>query len=69
MSEDLVALARRYCDQKLPVHLVKQITRQLLLGIDYLHDSCKVVHTGQWFHFALTRFTYQPIYSSKYPTA
>lgn len=47
MGEDLVALARRYCGEKLPVHLVKQIARQLLLGLDYLHRSCKVVHTGQ----------------------
>ncbi|KAL9635251.1 MAG: hypothetical protein Q9204_002683 [Flavoplaca sp. TL-2023a] len=45
MGEDLVALGRRYCDQKLPVHLVKQVARQLLLGLDYLHRSCKVVHT------------------------
>ncbi len=47
MGEDLVALVRRYCDKKLPVHLVKQVARQLLLGLDYLHRSCKIVHTGQ----------------------
>ena len=69
MGEDLVTLARRYSDQKLPVHLVKQITRLLLLGLDYLHDSCKVVHTDQWFHFTLSRFTYQPVFPSRYPTA
>ncbi|KAI9744041.1 MAG: serine/threonine protein kinase, CMGC group [Candelina submexicana] len=45
MGEDLVGLARRYCDGKLPVHLVKQVARQLLLGLDYLHRSCMVVHT------------------------
>ena len=69
MGEDLVALARRYSDQKLPIHLVKQISRQLLLGLDYLHNSCKVVHTGQWFQFTLSRFTHQPIFPSRYPTA
>lgn len=47
MGENLVALGRRYPDRKLPVHLMKQIIRQLLLGLDYLHRSCKVVHTGQ----------------------
>ena len=66
MGEDLVALARRYSDQKLPIHLVKQISRQLLLGLDYLHNPCKVVHTG---HFTLSRLTYQPIFPSRYPTA
>lgn len=47
MGEDLAALVRRYRDKKLPIHLVKQVARQLLLGLDYLHRSCKVVHTGQ----------------------
>lgn len=51
MGEDLVALVRRYCDEKLPIQLVKQVARQLLLGLDYLHRSCKIVHTGQWFRF------------------
>ena len=46
MGENLVRLARRYRDQKLPVELVKQIARQLMLGLDYLHRSCRVVHTG-----------------------
>jgi serine/threonine-protein kinase SRPK3 len=60
MGEDLVTLVRRYCDKKLPVHLVKQVARQILLGLDYLHRSCKVVHTGQWFHF--TNSAYLPSY-------
>jgi len=47
MSENLVALVRRYCDKKLPVHLMKQVVRQLLLRLDYLHRSCKIVHTSQ----------------------
>lgn len=59
MGEDLVALVRRYRDGKLPVHLVKQVARQLLLGLDYLHRSYKVVHTGQWFYF--TNSAYLPI--------
>ena len=54
MGEDLVGLARRYRDCKLPVHLVKGIARQLLPGQDYLHRSCMVVHTGQWVHFTLS---------------
>ena len=51
MGEDLVGLVRRYRDGKLPVHMVKQIARQLLLELDYLHRSCMAVHTGQWFCF------------------
>lgn len=51
MGEDLVGLARRSQDEKIPAHLVKQIARQLLLGLDYLHRSCMVVHTGQLVQF------------------
>ncbi|KAI9749813.1 MAG: asparagine synthetase [Chaenotheca gracillima] len=45
MGEDLLGLSRRYRGEKIPVHLVKQIAKQLFLGLDYLHRSCKVVHT------------------------
>lgn len=54
MGEDLGALVRRYSSEKLPVHLVKQVARQLLMGLEYLHRSCNVVHTGQWFHFTIS---------------
>lgn len=52
MGENLVELGRRYDGHKLPVDLVKQIARQLLLGLDYLHGSCEVVHTGLCQSFA-----------------
>jgi serine/threonine-protein kinase SRPK3 len=29
----------------MPIALVKQITKQLLLGLTYIHDVCKVIHT------------------------
>lgn len=38
--------AARYEDAKLPVRAVKMITRQLLLGLDFLHRECGVIHTG-----------------------
>ncbi|QRW15292.1 Serine/threonine-protein kinase [Ceratobasidium sp. AG-Ba] len=28
-----------------PVHLVKQIAKQILLGLDYMHRQCGVIHT------------------------
>ncbi|KAL4860333.1 hypothetical protein BDV12DRAFT_121081 [Aspergillus spectabilis] len=37
--------AARYADGKLPVKAVKVITRQLLLGLDFLHRECGIVHT------------------------
>ena len=31
---------------RLPVRAVKTITRQLLLGLDFLHRECGIIHTG-----------------------
>lgn len=38
--------AAKYEDGKLPVKAVKTITRQLLLGLDFLHRECGIIHTG-----------------------
>ncbi|KAE8308312.1 kinase-like domain-containing protein [Aspergillus transmontanensis] len=36
----------KYEDGRLPVRAVKMIARQLLLGLDFLHRECGVIHTG-----------------------
>lgn len=36
----------KFKDGRLPVKAVKAITRQLLLGLDFLHRECGVIHTG-----------------------
>lgn len=46
MGERADVLSRRFDRRKVPVGLVKQIGRQILLGLDYLHTSCGVIHTG-----------------------
>lgn len=33
-------------DGRIPVNSMKKITRQLLLGLDFLHRECGVIHTG-----------------------
>lgn len=38
--------AAKYEDGKLPIKAVKRITRQLLLGLDFLHRECGIIHTG-----------------------
>ncbi|PGG99297.1 CMGC/SRPK protein kinase [Helicocarpus griseus UAMH5409] len=35
----------KYEDGRLPVQVVKTIARQLLLGLDFLHRECNIVHT------------------------
>lgn len=36
-----------YPGQNLPVPLVKDIARQLLVALDFLHRECRIVHTGK----------------------
>jgi serine/threonine-protein kinase SRPK3 len=38
--------AAKYEDGRLPVKAIKEITRQLLLGLDFLHTECGIIHTG-----------------------
>jgi len=38
---------RQHDARRLPIPIVKQISRQLLLGLEYLHSICGVVHTGK----------------------
>jgi serine/threonine-protein kinase SRPK3 len=33
-------------DLRLPLRLIKAIVRQILLGLDHLHTSCGIIHTG-----------------------
>jgi serine/threonine-protein kinase SRPK3 len=45
MGENLLGLIKRYEYKGIPTVLVKQITKQILLGLDYLHRECGVIHT------------------------
>lgn len=45
LGENLLGLIKRYSHRGIPMHLVKQITLQVLLGLDYMHRECGVIHT------------------------
>jgi len=45
LGESILSTIKRYQYRGLPVHIVKQITKQVLLGLDYLHRECGVIHT------------------------
>jgi serine/threonine protein kinase len=46
MREPLWILQRRFVDRKLPLPIAKAYIYFLLVGLDYLHSECKVIHTG-----------------------
>ncbi|KAG8220000.1 kinase-like protein [Butyriboletus roseoflavus] len=45
LGENLLALIARNKKKGVPQPLVKLIARQVLLGLQYLHDECDLVHT------------------------
>jgi serine/threonine-protein kinase SRPK3 len=45
LGESVLSTIKRYQYRGLPVHIVKQIAKQVLLGLDYLHRECGVIHT------------------------
>ena len=45
LGENLLGLIRRHQNKGVPLHLVKQITKQVLLGLDYMHRACGMIHT------------------------
>ena len=45
LGENLLGLIKRWNHRGIPMPLVKQITKQVLLGLDYLHRECGITHT------------------------
>ena len=49
MREPFWLFQRRFKDRLIPLPLVKAYVLFLLVGLDYLHTGCKVVHGGAYF--------------------
>ncbi|KAJ1968341.1 serine/threonine protein kinase, CMGC, partial [Dimargaris verticillata] len=46
LGENLLSLIRRYRKRGgLPIPLVKDVTRQIAQGLDYMHHDCQMIHT------------------------
>lgn len=45
LGENLLALIKKYEHKGIPLIYVKQISKQLLLGLDYMHRRCGIIHT------------------------
>ena len=51
LGENLLGLIKRHQNKGVPMPLVKQIAKQILLGLDYMHRCCGVIHTGHSLSF------------------
>ncbi|KAF9426869.1 serine/threonine protein kinase, CMGC group [Podila epigama] len=45
LGENLLSVIKRYRHRGIPIHLVRQIIHQVLLGLDYMHRECGIIHT------------------------
>ncbi|KZV92420.1 kinase-like protein [Exidia glandulosa HHB12029] len=45
LGESLLGLIRRHQSRGVPLPLVRQIAKQVLMGLEYLHERCGMVHT------------------------
>lgn len=45
LGSNLLDLIKRYNYRGIPVSVVKSITKQMLIGLDYMHKKCNVIHT------------------------
>ena len=45
LGKNLLNLLKKYQYRGIPIPLVREITKQLLLGLDYMHRVCRLIHT------------------------
>lgn len=45
LGVNLLEIMKRYDYRGIPMPLVRRIAKQVLIGLDYLHRICKIIHT------------------------
>ena len=45
LGVNLLEIMKRYDYKGIPMPLVRRISKQILIGLDYLHRICKIIHT------------------------
>jgi serine/threonine-protein kinase SRPK3 len=45
LGVNFLAIIKRYDYKGVPIPLVRNLAKQCLIGLDYMHRICKVIHT------------------------
>jgi serine/threonine-protein kinase SRPK3 len=45
LGVNLLEIMKRYDYKGIPLPLVRKLSKQILMGLDYLHRICKIIHT------------------------
>jgi serine/threonine-protein kinase SRPK3 len=46
LGSSLGQQVHRFPNRRIPVKITKEIVKQLLQGLSFLHDDCRIIHTG-----------------------
>lgn len=45
LGKNLLSMIKKYDYRGIPLPVVRRIAKQLLLGLDYMHRVCGIIHT------------------------
>jgi serine/threonine-protein kinase SRPK3 len=45
LGKNILSLIRKYDYRGIPVPIVREIAKQTLMGLDYMHRICNLIHT------------------------
>lgn len=45
LGDNLLSLIRKFKYKGLPLPVVRYVTRRVLVGLQYMHDDCHIIHT------------------------
>jgi len=45
LGVNLLEIMKRYDYMGIPIPLVRRMAKQVLIGLDYLHRVCRIIHT------------------------
>lgn len=58
LGENLLEVIKKYGYRGIPVPIVKHFAYEILLGLDFLHRHCSMIHTDLKVHFASPSLCY-----------
>ena len=57
LGSNILDLIKLYHYRGIPIPIVKYITKQVLIGLDYMHTKCSLIHTGKTNCFSFLYFS------------
>lgn len=45
LGQNLLHLIKQFDYEGIPMPIVREISKQMLIGLDYLHTTCGIIHT------------------------